>query len=64
MTVECLVNLVGLPRNPYTFAVVPRVGEKIKMEDPGPIFEVREVHHIAQDAEGAGPLVILFVEAP
>lgn len=63
MTVECLVSIEGLPRapkQPYVFAVLPRVEEIVTLEDgSGHTYRVTDIHHIAQ-SQSADPLVILF----
>jgi hypothetical protein len=65
MTVECLVSIEGLPRaprQPYVFAVLPRVEEIVTLEDgSGQSYRVTDINHIAQ-SDGADPLVILFLK--
>ena len=67
MTVECLVSVregEPLPRNPYIFATLPRAGDKVTLDAEGPrdaVFEVHEVHHIAQASDGTPAVTIIFV---
>jgi hypothetical protein len=67
MVVPCHVKIDGAeykPRAPYTFAVLPRIGEIITLEWDGdrfPEFEVYAVFHVPDGVEDKPAFTVLHV---